>query len=222
MTGFKTRMSGVGSDHSTNWATSTAQETLTLDRLNVSLAVASCGRFYNLRPRSQRQPIRVYFTILANSCAEICLRHRPLETNRKNAWKWTDLFSKNFWLRMWTIKATCTRWCQARGWTNGEETDTHNWLGSGCDAVGRAVASDARGPRFDSSHRQLLVNIYLLLLLAEKTKNKEKEAWNCPLIKNRHTTQTQLANKSIYGLNERYLLRQIIEEREREKKFKPN
>ena len=27
-------------------------------------------------------------------------------------------------------------------------------VGSGCDSVGRAVASDSRGPQFESSHRQ--------------------------------------------------------------------
>ena len=32
--------------------------------------------------------------------------------------------------------------------------------GSGCGAVGRAVAYDTRGPGFESSHRQLLLNIY--------------------------------------------------------------
>ena len=31
--------------------------------------------------------------------------------------------------------------------------------GSGCGSVGRAVASDTRGPRFESSHRQNLLNI---------------------------------------------------------------
>ena len=30
------------------------------------------------------------------------------------------------------------------------------YLGSGCGAVGRAVASDTRDPRFESSHRQNL------------------------------------------------------------------
>ena len=34
--------------------------------------------------------------------------------------------------------------------------------GSGCGSVGRAVASDTRGPRFESSHRQNLLNICLL------------------------------------------------------------
>ena len=30
--------------------------------------------------------------------------------------------------------------------------------GSGCGSVGRAVASDTRGPRFESSHRQKFIN----------------------------------------------------------------
>ena len=35
-------------------------------------------------------------------------------------------------------------------------------LGSGCGAVGRAVASDARGPWFESSNRQtFILDIYL-------------------------------------------------------------
>ena len=37
--------------------------------------------------------------------------------------------------------------------------------GSGCGSVGRAVASDTRGPRFESSHWQkfnYLLNIFLL------------------------------------------------------------
>ena len=32
-------------------------------------------------------------------------------------------------------------------------------VGSGCDSVGRAVASDTRGLRFKSSHRQILFTI---------------------------------------------------------------
>ena len=53
-------------------------------------------------------------------------------------------------------------------------------MGSGCGAVGRTVASETRGPRFESSHRQLLLNIYLLLTVCRKDKNKEKEAGNGP------------------------------------------
>ena len=52
--------------------------------------------------------------------------------------------------------------------------------GCGCGAVGRAVASNTRGPRFESSHRQLLLNIYLLLTVCRKDENKEKEAGNGP------------------------------------------
>ena len=46
--------------------------------------------------------------------------------------------------------------------------------GSGCGAVGRAVAYDTRGPGFESGHRQLLMNIYLLLTVCRKDENKEK------------------------------------------------
>ena len=56
-------------------------------------------------------------------------------------------------------------------------------LGSCCGAVGRAVASNTRGPGFESSHRQLLLNIYLLLAVCRKDENKEKEAGNGPFLK---------------------------------------
>ena len=32
-------------------------------------------------------------------------------------------------------------------------------MGSGCGSVGRAVASDTRRPRFESSHRQKIIHI---------------------------------------------------------------
>ena len=35
----------------------------------------------------------------------------------------------------------------------------HQTLGSGCGSVGRAVASDTRGPRFKSSHWQKFIYI---------------------------------------------------------------
>ena len=51
--------------------------------------------------------------------------------------------------------------------------------------VGRAVASDTRGPRFESSHRQIYIYIYILSICLLSTgylkdKNKEKEAGNGP------------------------------------------
>ena len=57
------------------------------------------------------------------------------------------------------------------------------FMGSGCGSVGRAVASNTRGPGFESSHRQLLLNIYLLLTVCRKDENKEKEAGNGPIFK---------------------------------------
>ena len=57
--------------------------------------------------------------------------------------------------------------------------------GSGGGSVGRAVASNARGPRFESSHRQsFLLDIYLFTIkYIEKTKIKKKEAENGPFLK---------------------------------------
>ena len=58
-----------------------------------------------------------------------------------------------------------------------------SFLGSGCGAVGRAVTSETRGSGFESSHRQLLLNIYLLLTVCRKDENKEKEVGNGPFLK---------------------------------------
>ena len=60
------------------------------------------------------------------------------------------------------------------------------WL---CGSVGRAVASDTRCPRFESSHRQKFIyNEHLFIvncqLCIEKTKIKKKEAGNGPFKKN--------------------------------------
>ena len=54
--------------------------------------------------------------------------------------------------------------------------------GSGGGSVGRAVASDSRGPWFESSHRQkFILNIYCQLYW--KDENKEKEARNGPFLR---------------------------------------
>ena len=48
-----------------------------------------------------------------------------------------------------------------------------SYLGSGCGSVGRAVTSNSRGQRFESSHRQkFIMNIYCQL--NKKTKIKKK------------------------------------------------
>ena len=54
---------------------------------------------------------------------------------------------------------------------------TFNFLGSGCGSVGRAVASDTRGPRFESSHRQkfiFILNICLMSTVYWKDENKKE------------------------------------------------
>ena len=49
------------------------------------------------------------------------------------------------------------------------------WL---CGSVGRAVASDTRGPRFKFSHRQKFIEHLFTVSCVEKTKIKKKEAGN--------------------------------------------
>ena len=47
-------------------------------------------------------------------------------------------------------------------------------MGSGCGYVGRAVASDSRGPRFESSHWQhFILNIYYQLYRKDEYRGKE-------------------------------------------------
>jgi len=52
-------------------------------------------------------------------------------------------------------------------------------MGSGSASVGKVVASDSRGPQFESSHRQkFIMNIDCQLYW--KDENKEKESENGP------------------------------------------
>ena len=53
---------------------------------------------------------------------------------------------------------------------------TFSVIGSGCGSVGRAVASDTRGPWSESSHWQLLYRSFNYCQLYWKDENKEKEA----------------------------------------------
>ena len=46
--------------------------------------------------------------------------------------------------------------------------------GSGCGSVGRAVAFDTRGPRFDSSHRQNFIEHLFIINCIEKMKINKK------------------------------------------------
>ena len=49
-------------------------------------------------------------------------------------------------------------------------------VGSGCGTVDTTVASDTSRPGLESSHRQLLLNNYLLLTVCIRGVNKEIEA----------------------------------------------
>ena len=68
--------------------------------------------------------------------------------------------------------------------------------GSGCGSVGRAVATDSRGLRFESSHQHkfILNNVYCQLI--EKTKIKKKRPDIGPIfnIQKRRETQRDLMN----------------------------
>ena len=44
----------------------------------------------------------------------------------------------------------------------------------GCGSVGRAVAFDTKGPRFDSSHRQNFIEHLFIINCIEKTKINKK------------------------------------------------
>ena len=51
-------------------------------------------------------------------------------------------------------------------------------IGSGCGSVGRAVASNSRGPRFKSSYRQnFILNIYCQLHWKDENKEKRGREW---------------------------------------------
>ena len=51
----------------------------------------------------------------------------------------------------------------------------------GCGAVDSPAASHTRGPRLKSSHRQLLLNHYLMIAVHIKGKQKERNTGNGPL-----------------------------------------
>ena len=74
-----------------------------------------------------------------------------------------------------TLMSTPTWFNYFSVWTGPSDSQ----MGSGCGSVCRAVASDSRGLRYESSHRQkFILNNYCRLYLIDK--NKEKEAWSGP------------------------------------------
>ena len=49
----------------------------------------------------------------------------------------------------------------------------NGWGGSGCGSVGRAVASNTRGPRFESSHQQKFIHIEHLFTVNRVLKRRK-------------------------------------------------
>ena len=68
------------------------------------------------------------------------------------------------------------------------------YWGSSCGAVGRAIASNTRGPGFESSHWQLLLNNYLLLTVCRKDENKENRPGMAHLFKKKKKKLSYFAN----------------------------
>ena len=80
--------------------------------------------------------------------------------------------------RLWTefsVNRSCPKFCTNFSW------------GSGCDSVGRAVASEFRGPQFESGHRQIFCFQHIYCNWIEKTKVNTKVAGNGIFYKFAHT-----------------------------------
>ena len=58
------------------------------------------------------------------------------------------------------------------------------FMGSGCGSVGRAVAFNTKGPRFDSSHRQNFIEHLFIINCIEKTKINKKRPGIAHFFKN--------------------------------------
>ena len=58
--------------------------------------------------------------------------------------------------------------------------------GSGCGSVGRAVAFNTRGPRFNSSHRQNFIEHLFIINCIEKTKINKKRPGMDHFLKKKH------------------------------------
>ena len=68
-------------------------------------------------------------------------------------------------------------------------------MGCGCDSVGRPVASDSIGLRFESSHRQIFI-LNISCQLYWKYENKEKEAMNSPFFRITYSRHLYLGSSS--------------------------
>ena len=100
---------------------------------------------------NQFQPLWPDWAIFQSSCQQIFLWNNP------NIWQLLGYWQKSFIGK--TIEANLLI--------------NVIFKGSGCGSVGRAVASDTRGLRFESSHRRNFIHVFTINCI-EKTKIKKK------------------------------------------------
>ena len=96
----------------------------------------------------------------------------------------------NFWKILASLYSHIwSHWSRpCRNLRAGEENERRTGLhskGSGCGSVGRALASDARGPQCDPAIGKLLYQTLICLLstVLKRLKIKKKEAMNGPFLK---------------------------------------
>ena len=130
----------------------------------ISLPLGRCSLHLHLLKRCMCKPIDQHIEIFPQMQVtrlwENSLQHWPrinastsiLSSKSQNPLNVTNptFFQQNFRLRL------CVCACRL----------TSSKQGSGCGSVGRAVASDTRGPRFDSSHRQKFIYTLNICILS--------------------------------------------------------
>ena len=92
---------------------------------------------------------------------------------------------------------------------NQQPASRQNWfiktcnLGSGCGSVGRAVAFDTRGPRFDSSHQQNFIEHLFIINCIEKMKINKKRPGMAHFLKKLHWYECILLSQELQILQRR-------------------
>ena len=72
-------------------------------------------------------------------------------------------------------------------------------MGRDCSSVGRAVASNTRGPRFESRHRKIFKeHLFTVNCIVLKRQNKRKRGRELPIFKNNNN---MIENKDSFKLS---------------------
>ena len=70
---------------------------------------------------------------------------------------------------------------------------------SSCGTVGSAIASDSRGPGFESSYQQLFLNNYLLLTVCRKDENESQRGGEWSIFKKEETSKGGSPGLTVMG-----------------------